>query len=94
MLNSPGAMQLRTLQTIDGLGASPSNTVILMPVELTDLMRGIRVEGGHPLAGALPSAGRPALADQASAARVCKVCGHTLDMGVKFCNFCGAKVEP
>lgn len=40
MLHSPGAMQLRTLQTIDGLGASPSNTVILMPVELVELVRG------------------------------------------------------
>lgn len=29
-----GAMQLRTLQTIDGLGPTPSNTVILVPVEL------------------------------------------------------------
>ncbi len=33
MLNSPGAMQLRTLQTIDGLGPSASNTVVLFPVE-------------------------------------------------------------
>ena len=29
MAASPGAMQLRTLQTIDGLGPSPSNTVVL-----------------------------------------------------------------
>ena len=29
MLASPGAMQLRTLQTIDGLGPQPSNTVVL-----------------------------------------------------------------
>jgi regulator of protease activity HflC (stomatin/prohibitin superfamily) len=29
MLKSPGAMQLRTLQTIDGLGPQPSNTVVL-----------------------------------------------------------------
>ncbi|MBI5725010.1 MAG: slipin family protein [Planctomycetes bacterium] len=34
MLQSPGAMQLRTLQTIDGLGPSPSNTVVLFPAEL------------------------------------------------------------
>jgi regulator of protease activity HflC (stomatin/prohibitin superfamily) len=34
MARSPGAMQLRTLQTVDGLGPSPSNTVILYPVEL------------------------------------------------------------
>lgn len=34
MLESKGAMELRTLQTIDGLGASPSNTIVLFPVEL------------------------------------------------------------
>ncbi len=40
MLASPGAMQLRTLQTIDGLGPTPSNTVvIMMPVDLIDAMR-------------------------------------------------------
>jgi regulator of protease activity HflC (stomatin/prohibitin superfamily) len=38
MAESPGAMQLRTLQTIDGLGASASNTVVLaVPVELLDV---------------------------------------------------------
>ena len=38
MAESPGAMQLRTLQTIDGLGASASNTVVLaVPVELMDV---------------------------------------------------------
>jgi regulator of protease activity HflC (stomatin/prohibitin superfamily) len=31
------AIQLRTLQTVDSLGASPSNTVILFPVELANL---------------------------------------------------------
>ena len=37
MDESPGAMQLRTLQTIDGLGASCSNTVVVaVPVELMD----------------------------------------------------------
>jgi regulator of protease activity HflC (stomatin/prohibitin superfamily) len=34
MARSPGAMQLRTLQTVDGLGPTPSNTVVLYPVEL------------------------------------------------------------
>ncbi len=35
MLTSPGAMQLRTLQTLDGLGGSPSNTVILaLPTDI------------------------------------------------------------
>lgn len=34
MHENEGAMMLRTLQTIDGLGASPSNTVVLFPIEL------------------------------------------------------------
>lgn len=34
MAETQGAMQLRTLQTIDGLGPTPSNTVMLVPVEL------------------------------------------------------------
>ena len=39
MAESPGAMQLRTLQTIDGLGPTASNTVVLaVPV---DIMEGI-----------------------------------------------------
>ncbi len=42
MLKSPGAMQLRTLQTIDGLGPTASNTVILaVPVELLDLVKNV-----------------------------------------------------
>ena len=37
---SPGAMQLRTLQTIDGLGPTASNTVVLaVPVELMELVK-------------------------------------------------------
>jgi regulator of protease activity HflC (stomatin/prohibitin superfamily) len=37
---SRGAMQLRTLQTIDGLGPSASNTVVLaVPIEVLDLVR-------------------------------------------------------
>jgi regulator of protease activity HflC (stomatin/prohibitin superfamily) len=39
MRSSQGALQLRTLQTIDGLGPTPSNTVILYPVELIELLR-------------------------------------------------------
>ncbi len=39
MQTSPGAMQLRTLQTIDGLGASPSNTIVLFPAEISDLFK-------------------------------------------------------
>ena len=41
MAASPGAMQLRTLQTIDGLGSSPSNTVVLaVPVDIFEAVRG------------------------------------------------------
>ncbi len=37
MAESPGAMQLRTLQTIDGLGPTASNTVVLaVPVNIMD----------------------------------------------------------
>ena len=40
MAASPGAMQLRTLQTIDGLGPTASNTVVLaIPVEIMDAAR-------------------------------------------------------
>lgn len=40
MTASPGAMQLRTLQTIDGLGPTASNTVILaIPLELMELVK-------------------------------------------------------
>jgi regulator of protease activity HflC (stomatin/prohibitin superfamily) len=36
----PGAMQLRTLQTIDGLGPTASNTVVLaVPVEMMDMIK-------------------------------------------------------
>lgn len=57
MLKSPGAMQLRTLQTIDGLGAGPANTVILFPTEL-----GEAVSRLHNLfKGAPPAPPKPAL---------------------------------
>ncbi|MGA2032875.1 MAG: SPFH domain-containing protein [Thermoguttaceae bacterium] len=40
MSRSPGAMQLRTLQTIDGLGPSASNTVLLaVPIELMEYVK-------------------------------------------------------
>lgn len=40
MIASPGAMQLRTLQTLDGLGPASSNTVVFaLPVELYDLVK-------------------------------------------------------
>jgi regulator of protease activity HflC (stomatin/prohibitin superfamily) len=41
MSKSPGAMQLRTLQTIDGLGPTPSNTVVLLPVEWASALKAI-----------------------------------------------------
>ena len=42
MRESPGAMQLRTLQTIDGLGPTASNTVILaVPLELMELVKNV-----------------------------------------------------
>lgn len=38
MATSPGAMQLRTLQTIDGLGPTASNTVVIaVPLDLMEL---------------------------------------------------------
>lgn len=42
MGESPGAMQLRTLQTIDGLGPNASNTVVIaVPVEMMELVKDI-----------------------------------------------------
>ena len=43
MAESPGAMQLRTLQTIDGLGPSASNTVILgVPIDILESFRALK----------------------------------------------------
>jgi regulator of protease activity HflC (stomatin/prohibitin superfamily) len=43
MTESPGAMHLRTLQTIDGLGPSASNTVVLaLPVELMEIVSSLK----------------------------------------------------
>ncbi len=42
MATSPGAMQLRTLQTIDGLGPTASNTVVLaVPIEIMEAAKAI-----------------------------------------------------
>ncbi len=42
MMASPGAMQLRTLQTIDGLGPTASNTVVLaIPIEVMEAVEAI-----------------------------------------------------
>jgi len=43
MRNSPGAMRLRTLQTIDGLGPTSSNTVVIFPAELNDAVHEIGI---------------------------------------------------
>jgi regulator of protease activity HflC (stomatin/prohibitin superfamily) len=45
MFESPGAMQLRTLQTIDGLGPTPSNTVVLaVPIDILESFRALTVK--------------------------------------------------
>jgi regulator of protease activity HflC (stomatin/prohibitin superfamily) len=47
MAESPGAMQLRSLQTVDGLGSSPSNTVVLaVPVDLLELVKNLNTKFG------------------------------------------------
>ncbi|MDR1290769.1 MAG: SPFH domain-containing protein, partial [Planctomycetaceae bacterium] len=38
MATTSGAMKLRTLQTIDGLGTGPSNTVVMFPIELVETL--------------------------------------------------------
>src|SRR5690349_18558812 len=51
MAQSPGAMQLRVLQTVDGLGPSASNTVVLArwrrPCAHTSRRRRARCDGEH-----------------------------------------------
>ena len=43
MAESPGAMQLRTLQTIDGLGPTASNTVVLaVPIDVLESLGSIK----------------------------------------------------
>ncbi len=47
MAASPGAMQLRTLQTIDGLGPTASNTVVLgIPIDVMDAIHSV-TRGRH-----------------------------------------------
>lgn len=42
MSESAGALQLRTLQTLDGLGSSASNTVVIaLPMELAEALRAV-----------------------------------------------------
>ena len=43
MAASPGAMQLRTLQTIDGLGPTASNTVVLaVPIDVLESLASLK----------------------------------------------------
>jgi regulator of protease activity HflC (stomatin/prohibitin superfamily) len=47
MSESPGAMMLRTLQTVDGLGPTASNTVVLaLPVEIMESLAAFRAVQG------------------------------------------------
>lgn len=42
MATAPGAMQLRTLQTIDGLGPTASNTVVIgIPMEIMEALKSV-----------------------------------------------------
>jgi regulator of protease activity HflC (stomatin/prohibitin superfamily) len=41
MKENPVAFQLRTLQTIDGLGPTPSNTVVLFPIEFVNIIKSL-----------------------------------------------------
>jgi regulator of protease activity HflC (stomatin/prohibitin superfamily) len=53
MAASPGAMQLRTLQTIDGLGPTASNTVVLgIPIDVMDALHSF-TRARHPRNGRL-----------------------------------------
>jgi len=52
MLASQGAMQLRTLQTIDGLGPTASNTVVfLLPVEVFEGIKAFTAAQRTPASG-------------------------------------------
>lgn len=78
MAESPGAMQLRTLQTIDGLGPTASNTVVLaVPIEVMETVRalGAAFSGGSAAGpridaaiGALTGGEHPAMTSGAPAA--------------------------
>jgi regulator of protease activity HflC (stomatin/prohibitin superfamily) len=58
MAESPGALQLRTLQTIDGLGPTASNTVVLaVPVEMMEILAGLNRRLGEGRSGGLGGMG-------------------------------------
>src|SRR5262249_13574907 len=49
MAQSPGAMMLRTLQTVDGLGPSASNTVVFaIPIEILAALKAVKSGGRAP----------------------------------------------
>lgn len=51
MARSPGAMQLRTLQTLDGLGPTASNTVIFaIPLEIVEALQAFTTSRTPPAA--------------------------------------------
>jgi regulator of protease activity HflC (stomatin/prohibitin superfamily) len=55
MASAPGALKLRTLQTLDSLGNSPSNTVVLaVPVEVMNALQAVPDLLGTKNAVALP----------------------------------------
>ncbi len=59
MAESPGAMQLRTLQSLDGLGSSPSNTVVLaVPVEVLELAKHLGSKAADKTVTTLPVSDR------------------------------------
>jgi regulator of protease activity HflC (stomatin/prohibitin superfamily) len=59
MQANPIALELRTLQTIDGLAASPSNTVVLFPMELGHMVQGLAKVASSPPADGKTAAPPP-----------------------------------
>ena len=59
MQANPIALELRTLQTIDGLAASPSNTVVLFPMELGHMVQGLAKVASSPPADGKKAAPPP-----------------------------------
>jgi len=61
MATAPGALQLRTLQTLDSLGSSQANTVVMaVPVEVMGAIQAIGGMMPNKLASALPQEEKPA----------------------------------
>ncbi len=73
MATSPGALQLRTLQTLDSLGSSAANTVVLaLPIEVTNALGAVPhlVKAFQPQTKEEPNLDRQALAKPAPVAVV------------------------